>query len=77
MIAVSTTDGRRTYTVPKALADVAMELFPDEDMTGAVFLLARCLSWHNTHTLENIAINRGHDEAVSFARERLRPVAQH
>ena len=69
--------GRRHYEVPQALADVAMALFPDDDQTGAVFHLARRLSWHDVHTLENIAIHDGHDKAVNFARECLQPAARH
>lgn len=66
-----TTSGWRTYTLPRAVADVAKELFPGDDQTGAVFRLARCLSLHDCHTLENIAINGSHAEALAFARERM------
>lgn len=73
MITADTNDrtGRRTYQLPQALADVAKDLFPDLDQCGAVFRLARCLSWHDAHTCEKIALNNSHAEAVSFARERL------
>lgn len=63
--------GRRTYRLPQAVADVALELFPDIDQCGAVFRLAKKLSWCDVHTLENIALNFSHIEAVDFARTRM------
>ncbi|MDZ4254840.1 MAG: hypothetical protein U1A72_19895 [Sulfuritalea sp.] len=77
MISADTNDrtGRRTHWLPQALGDVAKDLFPNLDQCGAVFRLARCLSWHDAHTLENIAVNNSHTEAVSFARERLQKSA--
>lgn len=63
--------GVRTYRLPRALADVAVELFPTMDQCGAVFRLARALSWHDVHTVERIALNGSHADAVAFARERI------
>jgi hypothetical protein len=63
--------GRRTYTLPQGLADVAVVLFPDHDQCGAVFRLAKALSWHDVHTLENIVLNNSKAAAVAFARERI------
>lgn len=72
MIAADTDNaGRRTYRLPQALADVAMALFPSLDQCCAVFRLARSLTWHDAHTVENIALNCSHDDAVRFARERI------
>ncbi len=64
-------DGVRTYRLPKAVADVAEELFPHLDQRGAVFHLAKALSLADVHTTENIALNLGHAEAVEFASERM------
>ena len=69
--------GVRTYKLPRALADVAVELFPAMDQCGAVFRLARALSWADVHTVERIALNGSHAEAVSFARDRLRHPPRH
>ena len=63
--------GVRTYRLPRALADVAAEIFPGMDQTGAVFRLARALSWHDVHTVERIALNGSHADAVAFARDRI------
>ena len=63
--------GVRTYKLPRALADVAVELFPAMDQRDAVFRLARVLSWHDVHTVECIALNRSHADAVEFARARI------
>lgn len=63
-------DGNRHYLVPVALHDVAVELF-DDDEVGAIFRLAQRLTAADFHTTENIALNDGHDEAVSFARKKL------
>lgn len=63
--------GRRTYTLPKALADVAVTLFPGADQCHAVFNLAKALSWADVHTTERIALNGSHEEAVEFARARI------
>lgn len=63
--------GRRTYLIPQAIADVALEIFPDMDKCSAVFRLARAISWSDAHTLENIAINCSHSDAVDFARNRI------
>ncbi len=70
---VASTDatGRRTFTLPQALADVAVELFAGLDQTGAVFRLAKSLSWADCHTVERIAANNSHAEAVKYARARL------
>jgi len=78
MISAATdANGRRTYSVPQALAAVAMELFPDHDQTSAIFRLAKALTWADCHTTERIALEGSHAEAVSFARERLLKVSRH
>lgn len=76
MICVDT-DGSevRTYRMPRALADVALELFPGVDLSGAVFRLARAVSLDIAHTIERIATNRGHADAVAFARQQLENTA--
>lgn len=71
IIAATDNTGVRSYQLPRALADVAVTLFPDLDQCGAVFRLARSLTWHDVHTVENIALNRSHGDAVQFARERI------
>ncbi len=72
MIIADTDDkGTRTYRLPRALADVAVSLFPGVDQCDAVFKLARALSWHDVHTVERIALNGTHAEAVEFARSRI------
>lgn len=72
MITVETDHtGRRTYRLPRALADVAVALFPGADQCHSIFKLAKALSWHDTHTVERIALNGSHDDAVAFARQRL------
>mgnify|MGYP000694616486 CR=1 FL=1 len=63
--------GVRTYRMPRALADVAMEIFPGMDQTGAIFRLARALSMHDAHTVERIALNCSHADAVAFARQKI------
>lgn len=67
--------GVRTYRLPRALADVAMALFPDMDQCAAVFRLARLLSWHDVHTVERIALNSTQADAVEFARARIKKSA--
>jgi hypothetical protein len=72
MIAADTdSQGTRTYRVPRGLADVAVDLFSDMSQRDAVFHLARVMSWHDCHTLECIALNRSHADAVEFARARI------
>ena len=71
IIAETDNNGTRTYRLPRALADVAVELFPNLDQRDAVFSLARVLSWHDVHTVERIALNGTHAEAVEFARGRI------
>lgn len=72
MIAADTDkNGFRRYRLPQALADVAVALFPYLDQCRAVFHFARSLTWHDAHTVENIALNCSHDDAVRFARERI------
>lgn len=63
--------GVRTYRLPQALADVAMELFPGMEQCAAVFRLAKSLSWHDVHTVERIALNGTQADAVEFARSRI------
>lgn len=75
--AVTDADGRRTYTVPSAVADVAKEVFAEADKTAAVFRLAKSLTWADCHTIEQIALKGSHAEAVSFARARLRHTPRH
>lgn len=76
MIAADTdNNGVRTYRLPQALADVAVALFPSIDQCRAVFRLARSLTWHDVHTVERIALNNSHDEAVQFARESIKKSA--
>ena len=71
MISAKTdSNGLRTYWVPKALADVAMELFGD-DIMAAVFRLARVVTWADCHTAEQIALEGRHAEAVDFVRKRM------
>lgn len=71
MIQISTSaDGRRHILLPRALADVARELFDDDDLETAVFRLARSLTGHDLHSVENIALHSGHAEAVKFAKQR-------
>lgn len=69
----ATTDstGYRTYRVPQALADVAMELFEDHDQISAVFRLAKRMTWADCCTTEQLAVDAGHAEAVTFARQRM------
>ncbi len=69
MIEISTHGDHRRYLVPRALLDVAVAIFPDED--HPVFKLARQLVADDLHTCEQIALNRDHAAAVSFARSRL------
>lgn len=72
MISVYTDQtGRRTYRIPQAIADVALEIFPGMDKGGAVLRLARAISLDDAHTLENIAINCSHSDAVNYARNRV------
>jgi hypothetical protein len=72
MISVDTdAAGVRTYQMPKAVADVAIELFPYHDQLGAVFNLAKAVSLADLHTTENIALTLGHTKAVEFASERM------
>ena len=72
MIAAATdSQGTRTYQLPRALADVAVDLFSDMSQRDAVFLLARVMSWHDVHTVECIALNCSHADAVEFARARI------
>jgi hypothetical protein len=63
--------GVRTYRLPQALADVAVELFPDMEQCAAVFRLAKSLSWHDAHTVERIALNSTQADAVKFAQARI------
>jgi hypothetical protein len=63
--------GRRTYALPRALADVAQALSPGLDLTAAVFRFAKALSLADCHTVERLALEFSHDEAVSFARKRM------
>lgn len=63
--------GVRTYQLPQALADVAVELFSDMSQRDAVFHLAMVMSWHDVHTVECIALNCSHADAVKFARARI------
>lgn len=72
MIAANTdSNGVRTYCLPQGLADVAVDLFSDMSQRDAVFHLARVMSWHDVHTVECIALNRSHADAVEFARTRI------
>lgn len=72
MISIDTDGaGVRTYRMPRALADVAAEIFPGMDQTSAVFRLARAISMDTAHTIENIALNRSHADAVAFARQQI------
>lgn len=71
MIQISTSsDGRRHILLPQAVADVACELFTEDDLQCAVFRLARSLTGSDLHSVENIALHYGHAEAVKFARQR-------
>lgn len=63
--------GVRTYRLPKALVDVAVELFVGMNQNSAVFCMAKAISWDDCHTIERIALNNRHAEAVEFARARL------
>jgi hypothetical protein len=70
MIVIRTDEsGRRTYSVPHQLAEVAQEIFPGSRV-DAIFLLARRLVANDLATCERIA-ERDKDEAVSFARAHL------
>lgn len=56
MIAIRTDHiGRRTYTFPPALLEVAQKLFPGKDEAGAVFALARQLTADRFATVAHIA----------------------
>ena len=75
MISIKTVGDTRIYTAPRALFDIALELFPGDDSGYAFFSLARELSADDLHTLENVAMNVGHSEAMQFASKRLRDSA--
>lgn len=64
--------GTRTYRLPRALVAVAVEVFRDNDQTAAVLSLAHSMSLSDVHTVEQIALNGSHDDAVRFARKRMR-----
>jgi hypothetical protein len=56
MIIIKTTpDGTRTYSVTRALIDVAKKLFPENDDTGAVFSLARQFTGDQLATIDRLS----------------------
>lgn len=72
IIAETDEKGRRTYRLPLALVNVAEQVFPHTtSQQDSVFCLAARLSLSDIHTAENIAINLGHGEAVSFVTSRV------
>lgn len=73
MIRIETVGHERIYTMPRALLDVALDLFDHDDRHRAIFALARGLTGDDLHTVECIALNVGHAEALAFARDRLVP----
>ena len=66
MIEIHTAGDVRTYRVPRAVAEVAITLF-GVDVVDSVFAMARRLVADDLHTVEQIALNVGHDAAVSYA----------
>jgi hypothetical protein len=71
MISIRTEGDLRIYTAPRAVWDVALDLFAGEDMRDAGCQLMRELSMDELHTVECIALNVGHLEAVQYASGRL------
>lgn len=71
MIQISTVGALRIFAAPRALVTVASALFPGDNESSAVFSLARELTCDDLHTTENIALNVGHDAALTFARAHL------
>ena len=72
MVSMQTSqDGNCTITAPRALHDVALEIFRDESARFAIFRLASCMSLDKLHKTERIAVNYSHDEAVAFARQHV------
>jgi hypothetical protein len=72
MIKIETVGNRRVYRVPRALHDVAAALFSADGLIGPIFSLARRLSADDLHTCEQIAMNTGHQQALDFARQKMR-----
>ena len=70
MITIDTDGDVRRYQLPPCVVDVALVLFAG-DSIHAGFHLARALTADDLHTVERIALNVGHDEAVAFARRHL------
>lgn len=71
MISVETDHkGTRWIVMPQALADAAVEIY-EIDQRDAVFRLVDALPMSALHTAENISINRSHEDAVAFIRNRL------
>jgi hypothetical protein len=71
MISIKTVGDTRIYTAPRALWDIAHALFPNVDSRDAFFSLAGKLSANDLHTLENVALNVGHSQALQYATKRL------
>ena len=56
MITINTTsNGTRTYSVTRALIDVAKRLFPESDETDAIFSLARLLTAEKLAVIDRLA----------------------
>jgi hypothetical protein len=72
MVMIETIGDRRVYRVPQALHAVAAKLFPADVNAGPIFSLARRLSADDLHTCEQIATNTGHEQALDFARAKMR-----
>jgi hypothetical protein len=71
MISISTRGDLRIYTAPRAVWDVAHDVFGGKDSRDAGFELMRQLSMDELHTLEQIAFNVGYEQAVQYASGRL------
>jgi hypothetical protein len=71
MIQIASYGDQRVFTVPEALANVAVTVTGIEDLGEAVYLLCRRLTANDLHTVERVALDTGHGAAVELARRRL------